>query len=233
MKPKIYLILTSVIMIAIAVELNAQCTILNPSKYRGKDKKIGNIIFGTSLPYQNENEFKGISNVFTWGEFEHLEARAYFPCLFGQVCKNLKDEVVSKGFLTAPYISSQGWELWIDEMKGDKVGEQLSYAGSKLEDMDLESDQMLCWVYDKTQEYDIYKVPGTSYPDGIEYPFPEVCLLKPGTYHIQLQFYVQIKGNKGGGSWSYSEGAGTWTFNPAEGYINVAISGGEFNFVVK
>jgi hypothetical protein len=227
------MVLTVMLLLAIAVELDAQCTVKNPSKYRGKDKQFGNIIFGTSLPYQKESEFKGISNVFTWGEFDHLEGRAYFPCMFGQVCENLKKEVVKKGIFTSPYISSQGWDLWIDEMNGDKVGEQLAYAGSKLNDMNADADQMLCWVYDKTQEYDIYKVPGKSYPDGVVNPFPDVCLLKPGKYHIQLQFYVQIKGNKGGGSWSYSEGSGKWNFNPAEGYVNVGISGGEFTLTVK
>ncbi|TAL69887.1 MAG: hypothetical protein EPN82_04525 [Bacteroidetes bacterium] len=233
MKAKINLILTTVIIIAFAIELDAQCTIINQSKYRAKDKKFGNIIFGTSLPYQKESEFKGISNVFTWGEFEHLEARAYFPCLFGQVCKNLMSEVVSKGYLTAPYIYSQGWELWIDEIKGDKVGEQLSYAGGKIDNLESDKDQLLAYLYDKENGPDFFKVSTHSYPAGIEYPFPDVCLLKPGKYHVQVQFYVQVKGNKGGGSWSFSEGAGTWSFNPAEGYINVGISGGEFTFIVK
>ncbi|MBI5325635.1 MAG: hypothetical protein HZB41_10265 [Ignavibacteriae bacterium] len=230
---KIKFLFLIIFLIAFAIELNAQCTILNPSKYRGKDKKIGNIIFGTSLPYQRENDFKGISNVFTWGDFEHLEARAYFPCVFGEMCRKLKDEVVSKGFLSSPYISSQGWELWIDEMKGDKVGEQLSYAGGKIDNMDLEDDQLLSFLYDKTEGPDFFKVSTHTYPAGVEYPFPDVCLLKPGKYHIQVQFYVQIKGSKGGGNWSYSEGTGTWNFNPAEGYINVAISGGEFTFIVN
>ena len=98
---------------------------------------------------------------------------------------------------------------------------------------DPDWDQALCWLYDEEEECDIYKIPGKSYPEGVENPFPDVCLLKPGKYHIQMQFYVQVKGDTGEGDWSYSEsGGGTWTFNPSDGFVDVGIAGGEFYLIV-
>lgn len=151
--------------------------------------------------------------------------------MFIDIKNRLLKEVVQKGIFTNPYISSHGWEMWIDEMKGDIVGEQLAYAGSKIEDIENDDDQLSCWIYDEKEGSDFFKVPGKSYPSGVELPFPDIFKNKPGKYHIQIQFYVQVKGNTGGGTWSQGS-SGRWSFNPSEGYVNVGISGGKFTIVV-
>lgn len=205
------------------------------SKYRDtSDPMFGKIIFGTSLPYGEEDKFAGVGTSFTWGQFNHLEARCYFPRTFGEVTADLLDEVTAKGIFIRPYVYSNGWELWIDKMDGDKVGEQIAYAGTKIEDIEGSDDQLMCWLWDEDDGSDIYRVPGKSYPDGVgDFPFPEACLLKPGKYHVQVQYYVQVKGETGGGDWKYSgSGGGTWAFFPAEGFINVGIAGGEFTLTV-
>jgi len=46
-----------------------------------------------------------------------------------------------------------------------------------------------------------------------------------------VQFYMQLKGETGGGTWTQGS-SGSWTFFPNEGYVNVAIAKGEFTFAV-
>ena len=204
------------------------------SEYRDtSDPLFGAIIFGTSLPYHEEEFFEDVGDEFTWGDFNHLEGRVFFPRMFGEIVDDLLDEVERKGLFTNPYMYSNGWELWVDEMLGNQIGEQLSYAGLQIIDTAYEDDQLLVWLWDDYEGSDIKKVYNKSYPDGVEDPFPEVCLQNPGTYHIQVQYYVQLKGNTGDGKWEFSESeGGKWTFNPSEGFINVAIAGGEFIFTV-
>jgi len=200
------------------------------SEYRDtSDPFFGTIIFGTSLPYHEENNFENVGNEFTWGEFDHLEGRVFFPRIIGEMADDLLDQVEQKSIFRDAYVYSDGWELWIDEMQGDSIGEQLSYGGLQIIDTDYEDDQSLLWLWDDYEGSDIARVPGKAYPDGVEYPFPDVCLEKSGRYHIQVQYYVQIKGETGDGKWEYSESeGGKWTFNPSEGFINVGIAGGEF-----
>ena len=204
------------------------------SDYRDTtDPFFGNVVFGISLPYHDEDYFEGVGNHFTWDEFSHLEGRVFFPRMFGEIVDDLLDQVECKGLFTDPYMYSNGWELWIDEMHEDQIGEQLSYAGLRIIDTAYEDDQLLLWLWDDDEGSDIERIYNKSYPEGVEDPFPDVCLQESGEYHIQVQYYVQLKGNTGDGKWDYSESeGGKWTFNASEGFINVAIAGGEFILIV-
>ncbi|MCX7737144.1 MAG: hypothetical protein N2319_10570 [Candidatus Kapabacteria bacterium] len=103
---KIFLILALFIFCSSVIDLSSKCDVKNKSKYLGKDEQFGEMIFDTSLPFGEENKFKGIAKTFTWGEFDHLEGRAYFPCKFVDIKNRLLNEVVQKGIFTNPYINS-------------------------------------------------------------------------------------------------------------------------------
>jgi|GEM_PF-1747649 len=228
-------LLITAALLVVAVSLVAQATIEWKSKYRKPyDDLMGNIVFGTSLPYQDDDNFKGVATEFTWGRFDHLEARAFFPQSYGELKTALLKQCVDRGVFVNPYVYSAGWDVWIDTMKDGKVGDQLAYAGARVDPPDDDWDGYLYWMYDADEGGEVYKVPGKSYPEGIkdnETVFPDVCLLKPGKYHIEVQFYMQLKGETGGGTWTQGS-SGSWTFFPSEGYVNVAIAKGEFTFAV-
>jgi hypothetical protein len=228
-------IVIGVLLVLLALSLAASATITWKSKYRKPyDDLMGNIVFGTALPYGEDENFAGVGTDFTWGKFDHLEARAFFPQGYGELKTALLQQSVDRGVFVNPYVYSTGFDVWIDTMKDGKVGDQLAYAGARVDTPDNDWDGYLYWMYDADEGGEVYKVPGKSYPDGIkdsDTVFPDVCLLKPGKYHVEVQFYLQIKGETGGGEWTQGS-SGNWTFNPTEGYVNVAVSKGEFTFVV-
>jgi len=227
---KLRFVLAAVLMLLL-LALSAAAEITWKSKYRQPyDDLMGNIVFGTALPYGEDANFKGVGTEFTWGKFTHLEARAFFPQSYGELKAALLKQCVERGVFANPYVYSTGWDVWIDTVGADgKVGDQLAYAGARVEPPDSDWDGYLYWMYDADEGGEVYKVPGKSYPEGIkdsETVFPDVCLLKPGKYHLEVQFYLQIKGETGGGTWTQGS-SGNWTFNPTEGYVNVAVAKGE------
>src|SRR3990172_5779207 len=80
------------------------------------DPLQGNMIFGFSLPFGEEDRFNGIGTTFTWGTFDHLECRCYFPRQVKNIVADLLEQVTDKGVFTNPYVYSSGFEVWIDAM---------------------------------------------------------------------------------------------------------------------
>lgn len=223
---------------ALAFSTVAAAKIVAPSKYRDtSDPFLGNMIFGERLPFNKEAEWKGLATEFTWGEFDHLECRIFFPRTIGEIQQDLLDQVSAKGILYNPYVKYNFLEMWIDPVGPDgKPGKPIAYGLCRFETRHPQWDQQLVWIYDSEDREDGCELdakPGTTgYDPEKPKPFPDAFVGKPGKYRCFFQYCVKIKGETGSGSWSYDEWGESWDYSPEEGYLDKMIARGEFYITV-
>lgn len=235
MKFKIFLY---AVLALLTLSLVASAKIVAPSKYRDtSDPFLGNMVFGYDLPFGKEAEWKGLATEFTWGKFDHLDCRVFFPRTRGEIYEDLVKQIEEKGILINARVDHTVLEMWIDPVGADgKPGKAIAYGRAAFKYGNLDYDQQLIYIYDAYDREDGCELDAksgtTGYDEEKPKPFPDAIVGKPGKYRCFFQYNVYIKGETGGGSWDYDSGGEDWEWDPEGGYMEKMIAKGEFFITV-